>query len=303
MSDKASNKDTGGDEAPPARKKDAWDKTKILLAALIPLSIAFAGQLIAVRLGNAELEASESLARAERSAQLNKNISEQLASIGSDLFSGNDAEAFDLGRRMAAIAQLAMIAQSEDPSPPAYYFNLAVGLLTEYVRVNAQKRLDDSLSGVWKRERDDPSEPGKVRYVYRAVDIMLALRALQAIRLASADDPEEMVEVRLTGVIFNNLSLQETPGLDLSGFDFTHSHFEYSLLTNCICNDTDFHHAKMKAAAVWNAEFKNSRFLRADISFSKWANVDFTGSSFDEVYGSPSYWEDIVPPEKEILFR
>lgn len=268
------------------RRKDGWDKAKIILAALTPITLAALGFYVTASLEARDNSARVTLAKAERSARLNEGIVGQLDDIGAALYAEKQNGAYDLASRVAGITQLAVLAQATDPPPPRYFYTAAIGLLTEYVRQNApQRRIDASepeppeISGPikgWPGITADirGEEPPR----YRAIDIVWALGALQEIRLAGEATTGQTLHVPLTKIDFRSLALDDYPGLDLSRFDFTHSDFSDAFLTRCKCRGAIFHHANLSRVATWNADFRAADFRKANLLGSKWSNVDLTGS-------------------------
>ena len=268
------------------RRKDGWDKAKIILAALTPVMLAALGFYVTATLDARDKFASDTLAEAERSARLNEGIVGQLDDIGAALYAEKQDGAYDLAPRIAGITQIAVLAQATEPAPPRYFYTAAIGLLTEYIRQNApQRRIDASEPEPPKVSGPIQGRPGITADVrskelprYRALDIVWALRALQEIRVAGKANTGQSLHVPLTGVDFRDLSLGETPGLDLSHFDFSHSRFEGAFLSGCICKGAIFHHADLRGVVTWNADFSEADFRKAKLENSKWANVVFTGS-------------------------
>lgn len=270
----------------PPRRKDGWDKAKILLAALTPVTLAALGFYVTATLDTRDKSARDTLAEAERSARLNEGIVGQLDDIGAALYAEQADGSYDLAPRVAGITQLAVLAQATEPAPPVYFYTAAIGLLTEYIRQNApQRRIDANAQGRPVSSGPIQGAPGITADVrgteaprFRALDIVWALRALQEIRVAGQRTSDQPLHVPLTSIDFRYLTLSETPGLDLSGFDFTHSNFEGAFLSGCTCTGTIFHHANLTGVVTWNADFQGADLRRARLSNSKWENVDFTAS-------------------------
>lgn len=267
-------------------EKDAWDKAKIILTALTPVMLAALGFYVTATLDTRDKSARNTLAEAERSARLNEGIVGQLDDIGAALYAEKENGVYDLAPRIAGITQLAVLAQATDPSPPPYFYTAAIGLLTEYIRQNApRRRIAPSELGQTASSGPIEGYPGLTADIrgnepprFRAVDIVWALRALQEIRIAGEKTTAQQFHIPLTGIDFRYLALSDTPGLDLSGFDFTHSNFDGAFLSGCNCRSAVFHHADLTNVVTWNADFQAADFRRAQLAGSRWENVDFTGS-------------------------
>lgn len=150
--------------------------------------------------------------------------------------------------------------------------------LTTYIRDSIEKRWTPTLTQTGGKPDPNPPE-----------DIAAALKALQHLRGASGG----RVHVNLGGIRFSRMNLED---LDLTGFYFGHSWFDDANLSNCVCDGADFRHAHFPGSATWGtrrkgdwpANFRNTRFERADLAGSKWAFVDFHGSNIEEATGHES---------------
>lgn len=175
----------------------------------------------------------------------------------------------DLETRRRAIT--ALVTLSGEAPPDAYYAQ-AIGMLTQYVRDNIAER-----RGPGEEVDVDRRVP-----TYRPRDIIAALEGLQAIRRAGP----ERAQVALDGVDFRQINLEK---LDLEGFYFAHADFTSANLSDCRCRGADFRHARLRGTAIWGttapADFRDVNFLAADLSGSRWANVDFAGSNIEQATG------------------
>jgi Pentapeptide repeats (8 copies) len=191
---------------------------------------------------------------------LSQVVAEAIKGLGA-----TKGEDLDLQTRLAAIATLRLEALN---NPPHDYFPQAVDLLVTYVRTNIGDRKRPG-PGI-KRDKQIPT--------YLAEDIIAAMKALQVIRTASGGT----VEVKLTSIDFDNVSLAPSDGLDLSYFDFSHSSFKNAFLSNCKCHKTNFSFGEFYNTATWNADFSGVNFHKANLWGAKFANVTFEGSNIEE---------------------
>jgi hypothetical protein len=198
----------------------------------------------------------------------------------------------DIVTRRSAITALVTISSE---NPPEFYFAEAVEMLVEYVRDNIDER-----RGPGEQVEVDKRPPQK----YRPRDIIDAMEALQEIRRASAD----RVEVKLGSVDFHQINLS---GLDLEGFYFGHADFSYSSLSNCRCRGADFRHARFFGTNIWGtlasapADFREANFLKAELTHSRWANVDFAGSNIEKAVGhrQARVWDEhgMTPAQRKLF--
>lgn len=197
--------------------------------------------------------------------------------------------AVPIPRRLEAIAALRSRASD---AAPADHVPQGIEILVSYLTFAAQERrgVDDDYTLIDHRDG--------VR-VTRDESVIAALGALQAVRKSAPQPPD----VRIGGIDFSYMSLE---GVDLSGLDASHGVFRHAFLSGCNCERTVFDHADLREAVIWTRQtsnFRAARFTGSVISGSKWANVDFTGSNIEHASGRPAVWEQIVPPEKYVLFR
>lgn len=177
----------------------------------------------------------------------------------------------DIQTRRRAITALVTTSGEQ---PPETYYAQAIELLTQYVKDNVDER-----RGPGEQVEVDGRVP-----TYRPLDIVAAIEGLQIIRRGSG----ERVKVSLGAVDFHQINLEE---LDLESFYFGHADFSKANLSDCRCRLTDFRHAVFRGTAVWGktegkpADFREANFLQADLTGSKWANVDFTGSNIEKAIG------------------
>lgn len=183
----------------------------------------------------------------------------------------------DIDTRREAIAALLLMA---DEKPSTALLNKAADILITYVRKNIdERRAPGKDVKVYKPDKPDTLP------VFRPKDIIDALEALREIRRASGDT----ITIRIGAVDFHQINLRN---LNLEGFYFGHANFSNGILSDCHCRGADFRHAKFHGTATWGtkvnekpADFREVNFLEADLSGSKWANVDFTGSNIQSAVG------------------
>jgi hypothetical protein len=191
--------------------------------------------------------------------------------------------------RFEAIAALRSLASG---AAPADHVPQSIEILVSYLTFATKERrgVDDKYTVVDDRDG--------VR-VTRDESVIAALGALQAVRKSAAKPPL----VGIGSIDFSHINLES---VDLSGLDVSHGNFRHAFLSGCVCERTIFDHADLREAVIWTREtsnFRAARFTTARISGSKWSNVDFTGSNIEAASGRPAHWKDIVPPEKQALFR
>jgi hypothetical protein len=234
----------------------------------------------------------QSTAPASRSALHLGPVSARLGEIRRTLASRVDGKP-DIDARMRALTELVTISGEQ---PPEAYFKQAAEMLAGYVKDNIDERRAPG-----PRVEVDPRPPG----VFRPADIIIAIEGLQAVRRAS----QGRVEASLAGVDFHRINLSD---LDFEQFDFSHADFSHAFLSNCRCRGASFAHAKFIGTAIWGtherpAEFRDVRFDGADLTGSKWANVDFSGSNIEKATGHAQrgLLADArgLTPEQRALFR
>ncbi|MEM8837057.1 MAG: caspase family protein [Pseudomonadota bacterium] len=205
-----------------------------------------------------------------------------LASARSGLKAMIDNKAPNIDKRLDAIV---LIKSMVDRKPPDHIRRDAIDILTSYIRNNVDER-----RGPGEQVEFNEKIPEKH---YRPADIVKALEALQLLR--SAGSP---LEVNLGSIDFSKMGLY---ALDFEGFYFGHANFTDAALSDCKCLSADFRHAIFHNTATWGtrkpavANFRKTRFERADLRASKWANVDFTGSNIEKSVGHEgvAYFKDI----------
>ncbi|MCK0142779.1 pentapeptide repeat-containing protein [Aliiroseovarius sp. F20344] len=133
----------------------------------------------------------------------------------------------------------------------------------------------------------------------RDESVMAALAVLQAAR--TSVEPAASVDIGDIDFSFWNISF-----CDLSGFDASHGNFRSAFLSGCSAKGTNFNHANLREAVAWTenvSDFSRASFIGAQISGSKWSNVDMTGSTIDKAIGQPINWDNIRPQTAQDLFR
>ncbi len=112
------------------------------------------------------------------------------------------------------------------------------------------------------------------RGTYKAEDIVTALRALQAVKRSSGG----RLEVDMTNINFDRVSFGK---IDVEGFDFTHSSFQYAFLPK-IMKNAIFDHADLSFAAIWNSDMSNASFHKTILNGTKFANVELRRSNIEQ---------------------
>lgn len=189
---------------------------------------------------------------------------------------------------------------SGEGAPPGYHKD-AVDILVRYLRqaVDERRHVKDDFGLPYLRKDKDGNQFEPTPRVSKPLSIIAALEALDTIR----DAAPAPVEVRIENIDFSYMNLAL---LDLSGFNASHSSFEWAFLSGCDCRGTNFNNGDLRGLVVWDekqSRFDGAKFINTRLDGSKWANVNLTGVDLSRAIGRPAAWLDIEPEEIQALFR
>jgi len=170
--------------------------------------------------------------------------------------------ASELATRLSGIHTLQVIGTSSGQNSRTNQ-QLIIDILQRFIRQNIAYR-----KAVGTGIQED-------RGTFRADDIIDSIKALQAIRRASG----ATLNIDLSNIDFDHVNLV---GLDLEGFNFNYSRFQYAFLSGSKMAGASFDFADLSYAAIWNADMSKSTFNGAILQDTKFANVDLFGSTIEQ---------------------